>query len=121
MNFQPHLAELVMSGRKTVTRRLVSGNERSPWFDGGCSLKVGRDYAICPGRGKDAIGRVKIKHVRRERLGMLTGAEAYREGFGGPSEFQDAFKAINGSYDADAIVWRIEFEVATSGREQPHG
>ena len=44
---------------KTVTRRLVSDNPRSPWFEGGCSLKAGRDYAVCPGRGKNAIGRVR--------------------------------------------------------------
>jgi hypothetical protein len=57
MNFRPELAEKVMAGEKTVTRRLVSDNPRSPWYVGGCSLNVGQDYAVCPGRGKDAIRR----------------------------------------------------------------
>lgn len=32
MNFKPELAAKVMSGEKTVTRRLVSENPRSPWW-----------------------------------------------------------------------------------------
>jgi hypothetical protein len=32
VNFQRELAEKVMAGEKTVTRRLVSDNPRSPWW-----------------------------------------------------------------------------------------
>ncbi len=63
MNFQPALARLVMAGEKTVTRRLASKNSRSPWARGGCGLRVEGSCAVCPGRGKRAIGRVTVVDV----------------------------------------------------------
>jgi hypothetical protein len=81
VNFQPELAAKVMAGEKTVTRRLVSDNPRSPWWRERCSLKVNHTYAVCPGRGKHAIGRVRIVSVRQERLGWLGADEELREGF----------------------------------------
>lgn len=114
MNFQPELAEKVMSGRKTVTRRLASDNPRSPWFEGGCALKAGRTYAVCPGRGKHAIGRVLVRAVDLRPLGHIANYEAIREGFRSTGEFERAFAAINGSYDPDALVWRVVFTVDRS-------
>ena len=113
MNFRPELAALVMAGEKTVTRRLTSPNPRSPWFAGSCSLRVGKDYAVCPGRGKNAIGRVVVRDVTKQRLGALSREEARREGFASPMDFHRAFAAINPNrYDPDELVWRVEFEVA---------
>jgi hypothetical protein len=113
MNFQPYLAEKVMRGEKTVTRRLVSDNPRSPWSRERCGLREGREYAVCPGRGKHAIGRVRIVSIRQERLGRLDTADARREGFAGGTEFVAAFEAINGSADPEARVWRVEFEAVS--------
>lgn len=113
MNFRPELASAVMGGGKTVTRRLCVDNPRSPWFVWGCGIKVGRDYAVCPGRGKSAIGRVRVTDVRREPLGHLDDDEARREGFCSAAAFEEAFAAINGKYDAGLQVWRIAFEVAS--------
>jgi hypothetical protein len=110
MNFREELAEKAMAGEKTVTRRLVSSNPRSPWWVRGCSFKVGHDYAVCPGRGKHQIGRVRVTGVRRERLGWLGPDEELREGFATVYAFQEAWKAINGAYDPEAFVWRVEFE-----------
>lgn len=116
MNFRPELAAKVMSGEKTVTRRLGSANPRSPWWHGGCSLKPGRDYAVCPGRGKNAIGRVRVLNVRRETLipigvGRRREAEALYEGFATAEAFIVAWTEINGHWDPLARVWRVEFEV----------
>lgn len=111
MNFRPELAQAVMAGRKTVTRRLTSENPRSPWFKDGCALKVGQTYAVCPGRGKNSIGRVRIVRLMSEPLGLLDDAEARREGFSREDEFFAAWVEINGSYDPDVIVWRVEFAV----------
>ena len=110
MNFRPELAQAVLDGRKTVTRRLVSSNPRSPWFEGGCSLKVGQDYAICPGRGKHAIGRTRVVSVELERLNWVDADEAIREGFPTVLAFREAFTAINGGYDPHALVWRVGLE-----------
>lgn len=71
MNFAPDLAEKILAGEKTVTRRMPSDNPRSPWWREKCAFEVGREYAICPGRGKNAVGRMRIKSVRLERLGCI--------------------------------------------------
>ena len=109
MNFRPELAAKVLDGSKTVTRRLASSNPRSPWYEGGCGLKVGRDYAVCPGRGKPQLGRVVVTAVELMRLGRVHPAEALREGFESVAEFEEAFAGINGACDPDWLVWRIEF------------
>jgi hypothetical protein len=111
VNFKPELAAKVMSGEKTVTRRLVSRNPRSPWWREQCALAVGRDYAVCPGRGKNAIGRVRIVSVDQRHLGQIDGADARREGFASRAEFREAWAAINGSYSDGERVWRVEFEL----------
>lgn len=112
MNFQAELAAKVMAGEKTVTRRLVSNNPRSPWWRERCSLKVDHTYAVCPGRGKNAIGRVRIVSVEKMHLGQwLTTAEVRNEGFGSRREFREAWAAINGRWSDGELVWRVEFRV----------
>lgn len=113
--FRPELAAAVMDGSKTVTRRLVSDNPRSPWWREACRLMPGRTYAVQPGRGKVAIGRAEVLSVRRERLGDVNHAEARREGFADQPEFARAFAAINGWYDKDAEVWRVELRAVPDG------
>ncbi len=110
MNFRPELASAVMGGGKSVTRRLVSDNPRSPWWREQCAYRVGQEVAICPGRGKHAIGKARIVSVERVALGVLDDAEAKREGFPSASHFIDGWAAINGTYDPDALVWRIGLE-----------
>lgn len=107
MMFRPHLADLVMAGEKTVTRRVCSDNPNSPWFRDRCALNVDQDYAIQPGRGKPAIGRAVVTSVQRQRLGHLSDEEARAEGFADSVEFEEVFAAINGVYDPDVEVWRI--------------
>jgi hypothetical protein len=113
VNFRPDLAAAVMAGTKTVTRRIASKNPRSPWYLHGCSLVVGRDYAVCPGRGKNAIGRVRIVSLGIQPVGNLTDLEAQREGFPDAFEFERAWVDINGAYDKRTLVWRVAFEVVT--------
>ena len=62
MIFKPELAEKVLAGEKTETRRVVKDGEVE------CRYVPGRDYAVQPGRGKRAIGRIYITDVRREKL-----------------------------------------------------
>jgi hypothetical protein len=112
--FRAELAAAVMDGSKTVTRRLVSDNPRSPWWRDQCALVVGLSYAVQPGRGKKAIGRAVVLSKRHEPLGRLDDAEARREGFADAVEFEAAFAAINGSYDPTVEVWRIELRAVTT-------
>jgi hypothetical protein len=130
VNFRPELAEKIMAGEKTVTRRLVSDNPRSPWSTLDCRLRVGSTYAVCPGRGKNAIGRVRVSDVHKQRIGDVFGetlggtgddAEARREGFADAVAFKLAWLKINGGYDPDARVWRVEFEVDKTALRVVHG
>jgi uncharacterized protein YhfF len=88
--FGKQLAKDIIRGRKTATRRPVrytsstSGTTPVP-----CRYKPGHTYAIQPGRGKPAIGRLKVTHVEQQRAGELTLADAHREGF----RTRDDFKA----------------------------
>ena len=113
MNFRPELASKVMAGEKTVTRRQMSDNPRSPWCILGCSLKVGQSYAVCPGRGKKAIGRVVVTDVRRSILGDVDATEARREGFRSILAFREAWTLINDGIDPYEEVWRVTFKVDT--------
>lgn len=122
MNFRPELAAAVMSGEKTVTRRACSPNPKSPWYRERCAKQPGRDYAVCPGRGKDQIGRIVIVSVRRELFdpAAIDDAEAEREGFrrgktpdwlGAPREqFADVWKSLHGDLEP-VECWRIEMKV----------
>lgn len=66
---------------------------------------------MCPGRGKPAIGRVRIVDVDLVPLAIIDEAEAVREGFADLDEFWEAFDAINGRIDPGELVWRVEFRV----------
>lgn len=110
MIFRPELAEKIREGQKTVTRRLPSENPRSPWWRDRCGLNVGSYYAVCPGRGKPAVCRVRvIRPPEKVRLGLLTHVEAWREGFRNRADFEDTWAALHGSYDPDLLVWRVQF------------
>lgn len=60
MLFKPELAEKIIRGEKTETRRLKQPGERlmngrTVYHNGRIKWEVGRTYAICPGRGKPTI------------------------------------------------------------------
>lgn len=114
MIFRPELAAKVMAGEKTVTRRAFSLNPRSPWWQEDCALQVGKDYAACPGRGKHAIGRIRVTNVSSERLCDIGEDHARREGFASRAEFLQAFHEINPRTPLDVSVWVVEFEVLGS-------
>jgi hypothetical protein len=109
MIFKPELAALVVAGEKTVTRRLCSDNPRSPWWFERCAYQRGKVFTVNPGRGVVRIGEARVTHVRRMPLGHLSLSEARAEGFASSREFREAFAGINGEYDPELMVWRVEF------------
>ena len=103
MIFRTELAQRILEGRKRVTRRAA---------DGPCRYTVGKTYAIQPGRGKHAVGRIEVVSVRREELGYPTGSEALLEGFDTIAAFGRAWSELHGgTYDPKMIVDRIEFKL----------
>ncbi len=113
MIFRPELAAKVMSGEKTVTRRLTSHNPRSPWWREKCVYAEGKEFAVQPGRGKASIGRARVVSCEHVRLGFLGESEARAEGFACSADFERGFGSINGLYDPAVEVWRVEFEVVS--------
>ncbi len=62
MIFQKESIEAILDGRKTMTRRIVKEGElefqepcRVETFLGRVKWRVGKKYAVCPGRGKPQI------------------------------------------------------------------
>jgi hypothetical protein len=105
MIFRKELAELVLSGQKTETRRLVKEGEVE------CRYVPGRDYAVQPGRRRRAIGRIAITDVRREKLGEITHEGAVSEGFPTVRAFLDYWRKLHGHVNPEQEAWMIRFEL----------
>lgn len=114
MIFRPELCAKVLDGSKTVTRRPVSDNPRSPWWRERCAYEIGWEvgdtYAVQPGRGKPAVGRIRITGLPRcEQLVSLDDCDARREGFEDRAGFVAYWTDLHGSYDPEQLVWRLAF------------
>ncbi len=102
MIFQ-HTWEQILAGTKTQTRRLAKG-AAPPW-------RVGRSYAVQPGRGKHAVGRILVTAVRREPLGRLSAGDVQAEGYASRAEFEATWSEMHGAYDPEQLVDVVTFEV----------
>jgi len=94
MLFIQILCEKIFTGLKTQTRRVVLPNQVAETDEHGTILRiyqdtpkgrrlkweVGRTYAICPGRGKPAQGRIQLIGIRREFLQDITVEDIKAEG-----------------------------------------
>lgn len=103
--FKPHHVPLILSGRKTQTRRLWKKNR----------VKVGGEYwASTKLFDKSArFARLRVKRVWREYVNAISVEDAYAEGYDSQLEFWHAFQSINfgRSVQLNPIVTAIEFEV----------
>lgn len=106
-----HTWEKVLSGEKTQTRRVVkplhcawanSYDEHDDpieithvanVIDDPGSYKtvelyrIGKTYAVCPGRGKTQVARIRITDIRREDVRNISDSDALAEGFKSYREF----------------------------------
>lgn len=141
MLFKPELIEKILAGEKTQTRRIVG--EREFQIPGGVEPKilavyiedgvrdnrhklkwrVGRTYAICPGRGKTGVARIKITEIRRQNLREISIPDAEAEGvycgderYADVSNFIALWNSINTRpgirWQDNPEVWAISFELA---------
>jgi hypothetical protein len=110
--FRPDMAQAILEGRKTVTRRPRTGRTvGNRWQNDPCRYREHRTYALQPGRGQRAIARIRILSVRPEALHELTDDEVRREGFASRGEFEQTWLSIYGRSNYLDPVWRIEFEL----------
>lgn len=115
MIFKPILAAKVMRGDKVETRRPAAykpQRDRKRRELVPSLYKPGHHYAVQPGRGQLAIGRVMVTAVDLVRVGDLDEAGAHAEGFESVAAFVAYWRALYaGHYDEDVQVWRIRFHL----------
>ena len=138
MIFKDKLCQKVLDGTKTQTRRLMKdgeyvfvkptgevvevcdSNNRLKWH-------VGNSYAVQPGRGKHAVGRILLKGIRRESVQSISEADAIAEGVSKlyyrlsqwqPNEATLSFKQLWNNihpkgkrWEDNPDVWVLDFEL----------
>jgi len=131
MIFQ-HTHEMVLTGRKTQTRRIKKKGEH---FEDGrvftfdiCSFKavdgagqvglfnghkertrweVGKTYAVQPARGQPAIGRIRITGIREQDVREISDADVRAEGFASKANFLETWTQM---HDRLAHVRLLEYQ-----------
>lgn len=114
MNFRPELVDAIRRGQKSETRRVATDNPNSPWSLEACAFVKGHvgGYAICPGRGKTAVGRLELTaDPVLEKLGEMDDEAARREGFRDLPDFRAYWERLHGYWDPELKVWVIKFDV----------
>ena len=114
MIFKDELCDKVLDGSKTQTRRLVKDGDYLMWWPMPCvfnrndrlRFREAQTYAVQPGRGKHAVGRIGIAKIRREPLNAITHDDAQAEGVGR-------------SIAAFADLWTAYTPRASAGRTIP--
>ena len=127
--------ELVLAGRKTMTRRMVQGRHaallspdgspRAPTTlpdgapvhavlaGGRLRYAVGKTLAVQPGRGKHAVGRVRVTAIRyHARAGAISEEDARSEGFASAAAFRAVFGRLNGAASLERPCWSLRFTLA---------
>jgi hypothetical protein len=99
--FKPEHVPMILSGRKTQTRRL--GKKR--WNVGAvhqCQTRMMDNTSV--------FAFVRIRDVRQETLSDISDADIYAEGYDSFPEYWAVLCAINGGMSPCARLWRVEFE-----------
>lgn len=120
MLFQ-YTIDLVLSGRKTRTSRLVKpGDAAVPGADGSIEAvtlngrdkyRVGKTYAVQPGRGKPAVARIRLLSIERKVVAKATNEDAKAEGYDSREAFFETWRSIHGADKLSADVWMLTFEL----------
>lgn len=115
--FKKELADRILAGKKTQTRRPVKESD-SFRFDGGAYPEVHRNgrllwykpgiYAIQPGRGKPRVGHLQIKDIKIEDVRNISLEDAIAEGFESQLGFLATWIAF---YDKGIWLDRIDIPV----------
>lgn len=104
MMFKQAMADLILAGKKTETRRLPSKSKRD--------YAVGSIQPIQTSYRKKAVGHIKIVGFYYQRLCGMADANVKAEGFDNWSEFFAYINKVNERHiDASEIVKVYVFEL----------
>jgi len=102
MLFRPEHKDMILSGKKTATRR----NWKRPM------VKVGGIYkAKLKMLSKDYFAKIKVTKLFKQELIDMSFDDVRKEGYDNTDDFERVWREINGWWNTDVIVWVIEFEV----------
>lgn len=87
----------------TKDRKRVRAGSRTKW-------KVGNTYAVQPGGGKKAVGRILLHEIEEGLLGRMGPNDVEAEGFTCLEDFVDAWESTHGRYDPNQPIWILRFE-----------
>lgn len=95
---------LILSGRKTQTRRIHSHE----W-------KLGRVYGVRDKLFSKPVAHIMVIRKFRQRLGDISLEDVGKEGYSSLQEFQRAWEEVHGqgSWNPDLIVTVYEFKVVS--------
>ena len=130
MIFKNELCQKVLDGTKTQTRRLVKDDDfvvdwpmvcvfRKYKSGNGSRLafRENQTYAVQPGRGKHAVGRIGIVRIRKQALNAITHDDARAEGVGRSiaafAELWDSIHPKGKRWKDNPEVWVLDFEMAS--------
>jgi hypothetical protein len=113
--------DLVLSGKKTQTRRVIKPDEQLQVTPDGHRVivpgkrtvyQVGKTYAVQPGRTAASVARIRLTGLRREPVEAISEGDAQAEGYGSREEFFAVWRRIHGAQaDLARDVWVLEFEL----------
>jgi len=101
--FKPYHRGLVLSHRKTETRRLWKRSR----------ARVGAIHQARLTLFGEPFALLEILNVHEERLGDISEESVYREGYDALEEFKDAWASIHGSWDPDLVPFVVRFKCLT--------
>jgi len=94
-------------------------------LEGPVKWEVGRTYAVQPGRGKKAVGRIRITKIRREKLQAIRVPDILAEGVLYSEKARSHYVPFVFLWDSiykkpyrwedNPEVWVREFELAEAG------
>ena len=102
MMFDELTKNLIISGRKTVTRRLRKDHRRPAIPNTIHKIKIDRTPKI--------YGLIYILSCEKGYLGNLSSLDAINEGFDTRNEYLEYFKKVNGTNAYNTPIWIITFK-----------
>ena len=72
--------------------------------------EVGRTYAVQPGRGKHALGRIRLRAIRREPAQDISEGDARAEGVASPAAFREIWIELYGRDALERLCYVLVIE-----------